>query len=122
MRTVFLKEFQTENYKLFLTQKIKNRKQGERESTVDFYYQILEWCHDVYENMAEEIIISYLYDGLRQDVMEVIYPQNPKTCAEFLKLARGMEEFKLIYMKGNRRGDQVGGDDVNRGRKPKNQY
>ena len=108
VRTLFLKEFQQQNYRLFQETRLRNRVQGIEEATTNYYYDVIDLCRVVDPTMAEATKVDYLFGGL--------YPLQPKTCEEFLEAAKRFTDAKLL---ANRRnwpdavlccgGDQSGG-------------
>lgn len=53
LKTMFLKEFQRDNYALFQEAKLRNRDQGIEEETSNYYYDELSLCRSVNPNMSE---------------------------------------------------------------------
>ncbi|KAI9555916.1 hypothetical protein GHT06_018446 [Daphnia sinensis] len=87
LRSMFLKEFQPDNYGLFQETRLRSRTQGMDEPTVRYYYEILNLCRLVDPNMLEAHRLEHLFRGLRPALLRKIYPMKPKTCEEFLTLA-----------------------------------
>ena len=101
LKTVFLKEFQRENYALFQEAKLRNRDQGIEEETSNYYYDVLSLCRSVNPNMSETTKLEYLYRGLKASLLEKIYPLKPRTCAEFMAQVKIHTEASMI---ANRKG------------------
>ena len=95
-RSVFLKEFQPDNYGLFQESRLRSRKQGVDEPTIRYYYEILNLCRLVDLNMSETHRLEHLFRGLRPDLFRKIYPLKPRTCEEFLTLAKSYTEASLM--------------------------
>ena len=53
LKTIFLQEFQHENYALFQEAKLRNREQGVEEETSKYYYDVLSLCRSVNLNMSD---------------------------------------------------------------------
>ncbi len=53
VRTLFLKETQQQNYKLFKEKLLRNRVQGIEEATTNYYYDVIDLCRVVDPTMAE---------------------------------------------------------------------
>jgi hypothetical protein len=92
LRSIFLREFQHENYTLFQEKKLRDRIQGLEEPTIGYFYDVLDLCRLVDGNMADLTKIEYLFRGLRPTLVEKIYPCRPQTCADFLALVKVYEE------------------------------
>jgi hypothetical protein len=74
LRTVFLKEFQQQNYKLFQETRLRNRIQGIEESTTNYYYDFIDLCRVVDPAMAEATKTDYFLGGLRHSLVQKFYP------------------------------------------------
>ncbi|KZS02356.1 Uncharacterized protein APZ42_000633, partial [Daphnia magna] len=96
LRSVFLKEFQPDNYGLFQETRLRSRTQGVDEPTIRYYYEILNLCRLVDPNMSETNRLEHLFRGLRPTLFRKIYPLKPKTCEEFLALAKPYTEASLM--------------------------
>jgi hypothetical protein len=96
LRTVFLKEFQQKNYKLFQETRLRNRIQGIEESTTNYYYDVIDLCRVVDPTMAEATKVDYLFGGLRPSLVQKFYPLQPKTSEEFLEVVKRFTDAKLL--------------------------
>jgi len=111
LKTIFLQEFQHENYALFQEAKLRNREQGVDEETSKYYYDVLSLRRSVNLNMSEETKLEYLYRGLKSSLLEKIYPLRPKTCAELLAQVKIHTEATMI---ANRKGWSAEAIDVHK--------
>ncbi|KZS05277.1 TE: Gypsy retrotransposon integrase 1-like protein [Daphnia magna] len=96
LRSVFLKEFQPDNYGLFQETRLRIRTQGVNEPTIRYYYEILNLCRLVDPNMSETHQLEHLFRGIQPTLFRKIYPLKPKTCEEFLALAKFYTEASLM--------------------------
>jgi hypothetical protein len=101
LRTVFLKEFQQKNYKLFQETRLRNRIQGIEESTTNYYYDVIDLCRVVDPTMAEATKVDYLFGGLRPSLVQKFYPLQPKTSEEFLEVVKRFTDAKLLANRRN---------------------
>ncbi|XP_045023372.1 uncharacterized protein LOC123467567 [Daphnia magna] len=101
VRTLFLKEFQQQNYKLFQETRLRNRVQGIEEATTNYYYDVIDLCRVVDPTMAEATKVDYLFGGLRPSLVEKLYPLQPKTGEEFLEAAKRFTDAKLLANRRN---------------------
>ena len=101
LRTVFLKEFQQQNYKLFQETRLRNRIQGIEESTTNYYYDVIDLCRVVDPTMAEATKVDYLFGGLRPSLVQKFYPLQPKTSEEFLEVVKRFTDAKLLANRRN---------------------
>ncbi|KZR96327.1 Uncharacterized protein APZ42_009397, partial [Daphnia magna] len=83
-------------YGLFQETRLRSKTQGMDEPTVRYYYEILNLCRMVDPNMTEEHRLEHLFRGLRPALLRKIYPMKPKTCEEFLTLAKSYTEASLM--------------------------
>ncbi|KZS05507.1 Uncharacterized protein APZ42_031279 [Daphnia magna] len=96
LRSMFLKEFQPDNYGLFQETRLRSRTQGIDEPTVRYYYEILNLCRLIDSNMSKAHRLEHLFRGLRPALLRKIYTLKPKTCEEFLTLAKAYTEASLM--------------------------
>ena len=82
------------NYKVALSRKIYARTQGPTEHVSEFYHQLMGWCYDLNPHMMEEAKLGLLTDGVRPEILDAMATHRPETCAEFLELAKQIEETK----------------------------
>ncbi|XP_045034364.1 uncharacterized protein LOC123475563 [Daphnia magna] len=101
VRTLSLKEFQQQNYKLFQETRLRNRVQGIEEATTNYYYDVIDLCRVVDPTMAEATKVDYLFWGLRPSLVEKLYPLQPKTGEEFLEAAKRFTDAKLLANRRN---------------------
>ncbi len=87
LRELFLKQFTPADYETYYHEKLQNRRQGFDESVTTYYYAVMELIRIVDKRMPEKTKLKHLLRGLRPEVMEKLWMLQPKTCAEFLKLA-----------------------------------
>ncbi|KZS02316.1 Uncharacterized protein APZ42_000692, partial [Daphnia magna] len=96
LRSMFLKEFQPDNYGLFQETRLRSRTQGMDEPIVRYYYEILNLCRLVDSNTLEAHRLEHLFRGFRPALLRKISPLKPKTCEEFLTLAKAYTEASLM--------------------------
>ncbi|KZS06701.1 Uncharacterized protein APZ42_029752 [Daphnia magna] len=96
LRSMFLKEFQPDNYGLFQETRLRSRTQGMDEPIVRYYYEILNLCRLVDSNTLEAHRLEHLFRGFRPTLLRKLYPLKPKTCEEFLTLAKAYTEASII--------------------------
>ena len=101
LRTAFLLEFQQGNVGMFQEAKLRNRVQGINEPTTNYYYDILDLCRVVNQNMSEINKLQYLYRGLKPSLLEKIYPLKLTTCVDFLAAAKVHAEAALMANRRN---------------------
>ncbi|KZR95477.1 Uncharacterized protein APZ42_010788, partial [Daphnia magna] len=66
------------------------------EPTIRYYYEIDNLCRLVDPNMSETHRLEHLFRGLRPTLFRKIFPLKPKTCEEFLALAKSYTEASLM--------------------------
>ncbi|RWS28097.1 hypothetical protein B4U80_13688 [Leptotrombidium deliense] len=84
----FLEEFDPENDLLI---KLKNRKQLEHETVQAYVYDKVLLCQRLNENMTDNEVLNFLYDGLRDSLKKQVYLQNPSNFKQFLEIAKRVE-------------------------------
>ncbi|KZR96375.1 Uncharacterized protein APZ42_009316 [Daphnia magna] len=55
------------------------------ESTLEYYYDVLDLCRRVDLHMAEAPKLAHLWQGLRPSVLENLGSLKPTNCNEFLQ-------------------------------------
>lgn len=101
LRTVFLRQFQHENFKIFQEAKLRNRVQGFNESMTEYYYDIINLCRAVDPNMPENSKVEALFRGLKPSWLEKLYPLGINTCADFLAKAKIFTEAEMLSNRRN---------------------
>ncbi|KAK4007257.1 hypothetical protein OUZ56_012418 [Daphnia magna] len=80
------------NYEQHNEAKLRARKQGIEESTLEYYYDVLDLRRRVDARMAEAMKIAYLWQGLRPSVLEKLWSLKPANCDEFLQEVKCFQE------------------------------
>lgn len=80
------------NYVRHNEAKLRARKQGIKESTLEYYYDVLDLCRRVNARMAEATKLAYLWQGLRPSVLEQLWSLKPTNCDEFLQEVKRFQE------------------------------
>ncbi|CAF1324214.1 unnamed protein product [Didymodactylos carnosus] len=70
---------------------LKNVKQRENESTVDYYHRVLDLCEKVDPQMTRQAQIIHLFGGLRQNLQTLLSTQNIQTTAHFMAQIMNLE-------------------------------
>ncbi len=96
VKTLFEVSFQQENYTLYQEQKLRDKKQERGESATSYYYDVLNLCRKVDQNMAEQTKLNYLYKGLDRGLLRKIYPLQPPTCTDFLAKVKVFTTTELL--------------------------
>ncbi|KAK4004341.1 hypothetical protein OUZ56_006079 [Daphnia magna] len=80
--------------KLRATQRAKVRsiKQGIEESTLEYYYDMLDLSRKVDARMVEATELAYLWQGLRPSVLEKLWSLKLTNCDEFLQEVKRFQE------------------------------
>lgn len=89
LRNRFLADFLPCQFSLVT--KLRNRVQGATEGVVSYYYDVLYWCNRVDPSMTEDAKLRYFFHGLIPSLFNQVYPLNPKTSDEFLRLAKAAQ-------------------------------
>ena len=80
MRSVFTtKKFLQDSFARYQESKLRNRKQGAKETAVEYYYEVMNLCRLMDPNMAEAAKIHHLYHGLKRTLVEKVWVLQPKT-------------------------------------------
>ena len=86
-RELFLEEFQKGNNKLFMERKLRSRMQGEDESPLAYYYDIMNMFRILDPTMDENTKLDHLYQGLKRSIFTSDhFIQKPETCESFFKI------------------------------------
>ena len=85
MRRNFEVTFKQPDHDLVTETKLRTRRQGLHESSIDYYFDVMHLCDRVDRNMQEQMKIRYLLCGLRPTLLEKMYPLQIQNCAEFLE-------------------------------------
>ncbi|KAK4024371.1 hypothetical protein OUZ56_009793 [Daphnia magna] len=85
-------QFTPVNYVQHNEAKLRARKQGIEESTLEYYYDVLDLCRRVNARMAEATKLAYLWQGLRPSVLEKFWSLKPTSCDEFLQEVKCFQE------------------------------
>jgi hypothetical protein len=64
--------------------RLRERKQGPEESTVEFFYDVLDLCGKVDPNMAEQLKLQHLWRRIKPSLVEKFWSMKPATTDEFL--------------------------------------
>ncbi|KAK4025160.1 hypothetical protein OUZ56_010660 [Daphnia magna] len=72
--------------------KLRARKQGIEESTMEYYYDVLDLCRRVDVRMNEATKLGYLWQGLRPSVLEKLWSLKPTNCNGFLQEVKRFQE------------------------------
>ena len=68
--------------------RLRNRKQGPVEPLLHYYYDVLDLCKSVKQDMPEEDIINHLLSGLRPSLVKKLVPLELATCDDLLEKAK----------------------------------
>ncbi|KZS19597.1 Uncharacterized protein APZ42_013914 [Daphnia magna] len=85
VRAQILAQFTLVNRMQFNEAKLRERKQGMEERTIEYYYDVLDLCRRVNPNMGEAVKLGHLWRGLKPSVLEKLWSLKPGTCEEFLQ-------------------------------------
>jgi len=99
MRRNFEVTFRQPDHDLVMETKLRTRRQGLNESSIDYYFDVMHLCDRVDRNMQEPMKIRYLLCGLRPTLLEKMYPLQIQSCAEFLEK---LQLFGQAYEMANR--------------------
>jgi hypothetical protein len=92
IKSTLLTQFTPVNYVRHNEAKLRARKQGIEESTLEYYYDVLDLCRRVNARMAEATKLAYLWQGLRPSVLEQLWSLKPTNCDEFLQEVKRFQE------------------------------
>ncbi|KZS10261.1 Uncharacterized protein APZ42_025315 [Daphnia magna] len=85
LRTIFLTEFQAQNYSRYQEARLRQRNQGIEESGIEYFYDVIDLCRKVDPRMTEKAKVDYLFRGLKPTLLDKIWIVSPKTSAKFLE-------------------------------------
>jgi len=74
MRTAFLEEFQSTEYKRALRKKLKARRQSPKQQLMAYFLDVIDLCNKLDPNMTEEDQVKYAIEGLLPRLKEKIIP------------------------------------------------
>ncbi|KAK4013273.1 hypothetical protein OUZ56_025507 [Daphnia magna] len=92
VKSALLTQFTPVNYVQHNEVKLRGRKQGSEESTLEYYYDVLDLCRRVDPHMAEATKLARLWQGLRPSVLEKLWSLKPTNCNEFLQEVKRFQE------------------------------
>ncbi|KAK4003766.1 hypothetical protein OUZ56_005521 [Daphnia magna] len=92
VKSALLTQFTPVNYVQHNEVKLRGRKQGIEESTLEYYYDVLDLCRRVDPHMAEATKLAHLWQGLRPSVLEKLWSLKPTNCNEFLQEVKRFQE------------------------------
>ncbi|KZS00136.1 Uncharacterized protein APZ42_003697, partial [Daphnia magna] len=92
VKTQLLEQFKPVNQNPFNEAKLRERKQGIEESTIEYFYDILDLCLRVDPNMTEATKLAHLWRGLRPSLLEKLWSLKPNSCDEFLQKIKRYQE------------------------------
>ncbi|KAK4017290.1 hypothetical protein OUZ56_032237 [Daphnia magna] len=92
VKSALLTQSTPENYVQHNEVKLRGRKQGIQESTLEYYYDMLDLCRRVDPHMAEATKLAHLWQGLRPSVLEKLWRLKPTNCNEFLQEVKRFQE------------------------------
>ena len=84
LKDQILGQFTPVNRYQFIETRLRERKQGPEESTVEFFYDVLDLCGKVDPNMAEPVKLQHLWRRLKPSLVEKFWSMKPATTDEFL--------------------------------------
>ena len=106
-----MEDLQKGNNKLSMERKLWSRMQGEDESHLAYYYDIMNMCRILDPNMNENTKLDHLYQGLKRSIFTSVCIQKPETCERFLKLIKLHAEAGDMTRKNNSRVGMVLADE-----------
>ncbi|KZS03803.1 Uncharacterized protein APZ42_033383 [Daphnia magna] len=83
VKTQLLEQFKPVNQNRFNEAKLRERKQGIEESTIEYFYDILDLCRIVDPNMTEATKLAHLWRGLKPSLLEKLWSLKSNSCDEF---------------------------------------
>ena len=92
----FLEAFKSPVYKLQLSAKLMNRKQGLEESVQSYYYDVLSLCNRFNPNMEEDEKVVYVLRGLKPSLQQHIAVNECKTCIALFNQAKQTEAMSQL--------------------------
>jgi len=87
----FINAFTSSVYKLKISTKLMNRRQGNDESTQSYYFDILTLCARFNPHMAEDEKILYLQRGLKPSIQQYVIMSAPTKCKDLFEHAKRAE-------------------------------
>ena len=92
LKDQILQQFTPVNRDQFNETRLRERKQGPEESTVEFFYDVLDLCGKVDPNMAEQVKLQHLWRGIKPSLVEKFWSMKPATTDEFLTEVKRYQE------------------------------
>jgi hypothetical protein len=92
LKDQILRQFTPVNRDQFNETRLRERKQGPEESTVEFFYDVLDLCGKVDPNMAEQVKLQHLWRGIKPSLVEKFWSMKPATTDEFLTEVKRYQE------------------------------
>ncbi|KZS10098.1 Uncharacterized protein APZ42_025516, partial [Daphnia magna] len=92
VKTQLLEQFKTVNQNRFNEAKLRERKQGIEESTIEYFYDILDLCRRVDPNVSKAMKLAHLWRGLKPSLLEKLWNSKPNSCDEFLQEIKRYQE------------------------------
>ena len=92
IKTTLLVHFKSAQYELMIEIKLRLRVQGPDEPAIEYFFDVLNLCRLIDEDMEEATIIDHLFRGFRPELIKVIYPSGVQDCDEFLNALKVHEE------------------------------
>ncbi|CAF4585627.1 unnamed protein product, partial [Rotaria sp. Silwood2] len=87
----FINAFTSSVYKLKISTKLMNRRQGNDESIQLYYYDVLALCAHFNSDMMEGEKILYLLRGLKPSIQQHVIMSDPKKCRDLFEHAKRTE-------------------------------
>jgi hypothetical protein len=91
LKKSFMNHFLRGDYKRHLTKELRERKKRPDESMTVYITAIQTICHDLDKNMSTEQIMSYILEGIDEEIAAQIQYFNPKSISELISIARNVE-------------------------------
>ncbi|KZS10243.1 Uncharacterized protein APZ42_025350 [Daphnia magna] len=92
VKTQLLEQFKPVKQNRFNEAKLRERKQGIEESTIEYFYEILDSCRRVDPNVTETTKLAHLWRGLKPSLLEKLWSLKPSSCDEFLQEIKRYQE------------------------------
>jgi hypothetical protein len=92
LKDQILRQFNPVNRDQFNETRLRERKQGSEESTVKFFYDVLDLCGKVDRNIAEPVKFQHLWRELKSKLVEKFWSMKPATKDEFLTEVKRYQE------------------------------
>ena len=92
LKDQILRQFTPANRDQYNETRLRERKQGPEESTVEFFYDVLDLCGKVDPNMAEQVKLQHLWRGIKPSLVEKFWSMKPATTDEFLTEVKRYQE------------------------------